>query len=274
MVNTVFQLDFDLPPHRAVVKLHGSDGDTFDAEARALEYLYSETACRVPRVYLHDRSARLIPHAFLLLECVPGVCLKSLDLDPTERADIDAQLANVLGELHDHKGTKWGAIDSEEDSNTWADLFVARLREVRADPRVAERLVPDVLAQVDRAIDLARPTLHESGEPTLVFGDVWDGNLMVRREDDERLRLTGLLDPDLQFADVEYELAYLEVFDVQRQPFFAAYADHHTLRPGYEQRRLFYWLHTALVHVALFGDEFFCNFTAQTAERIGRLQAT
>ncbi len=273
LVNTVFQLDFDRPPHRAVVKLHGSDGDTFDTEGRALEYLRSETACPVPRVYLHDSSARLIPHAFLLLECVPGVCLKSLDLDPTERADVDAQLAAVLGELHGHRGERWGDIHSDEGWNTWADLFVARLAEVRADPRVVERLAPDVLAQVDHAIAVARPALVESGEPTLVLGDVWDGNLMVRREGDGRLRLTGLLDPDLQFADVEFELAYLEVFDVPRQAFFAAYADHHTLRPGYERRRLFYWLHTALVHVALFGDEFFCQFAARTAEEIGRLQA-
>ena len=81
----------------------------------------------------------------------------------------------------------------------------------------------------------------------------------------------GLLDPNLQFADVEFELAYLEVFDVPRKAFFAAYANHHALRPGYEQRRLFYWLHTALVHVALFGDEFFCHFTTRTAKRISRL---
>ena len=271
LVNSVFRLDFDRPPHRAVVKLHGSEGDTFAAEARALEYLHAATACPVPGVYLHDSSARLIPHAFLLIEHIPGVCLKGLDLDPTERADIDVQLANVLGELHDHTGARWGGLDAREGSGTWADHFAGRLVDARAHPSVAERLAPDVLAQVDRAIDLARPALRDSGTPTLVHGDVWDGNLVVRCVDG-RWRLTGLLDPDLQFADVEFELAYLEVFDDSREAFFAAYADHHALRPGYEQRRLFYWLHTALVHTALFGGEFFCRFTARTAEMIGRLQ--
>lgn len=271
LVNTVLRLEFDRPPHRAVVKLHGSDGDTFAAEARALEYLRAETACPVPAVYLHDSSARLIPHAFLLLEQVPGVCLKGLDLDPTVRADLDAQLAAVLGELHSHKGTRWGSVDPDEGSTDWADLFVARLVDARALPAISERLAPEVLARIDEAIDLARPALRDAGTPTLVHGDVWEGNLIVHLEDG-RWRLTGLLDPDLQFADVEFELAYLEVFDAARDAFFAAYADHHPVRPGYEQRRLFYWLYTALVHVALFGDEFFCHFTARTAERIGRLQ--
>ncbi len=233
-----------------------------------------ETACPVPRVYLHDSSAGIIPHAFLLLESVPGVCLQSLDLEPAERSDIDIQLAGILGELHGHKGPRWGGINSDEEWATWADLFVTRLANVRADSRVSERLAPDVLADVDDAIDVTRSALQDSGEPTLVLGDVWDGNAMVRREGDGRLRLTGLLDPDLQFADVEFELAYLEVFDVPRPAFFAAYATQHPLRPGYEQRRLFYWLHTALVHVALFGDEFFCEFTARTAGKIGRLSRT
>ncbi len=269
IVNSVFRLEFDRPPHRAVVKIHGRDGDTFAAEARALEYLGAETACPVPSVYLHDSSARLIPYSFLLIEDVPGVCLKSLDLEPSERADIDVQLADVLGELHDHRGRGWGGVDTDDTSETWADLFAARLAAARAHPAVAERLAADVLARVDEAIDLARPALRDPGRPTLVHGDVWDGNLMVRRENG-RWRLTGLLDPDLQFADVEFELAYLEVFDTPREAFFAAYADRQTLRPGYERRRLFYWLHTALVHVALFGDEFFCHFTARTADSIAR----
>ena len=148
---------------------------------------------------------------------------------------------------------------------------MARLVDAREHPAVAERLASDVLARVDEAIGLAGPALRDSGSQTLVHGDVWDGNLMVRLEDGRR-RLTGLLDPDLQFAEVDFELAYLEVFDTPRETFFVAYAHHQTLRPGYEQRRLFYWLHTALVHVGLFGDKFFCDFTARTAERIGRLE--
>ena len=271
MVNTTFGLDFDRPPHRAVVKLHGIEGDTFTAEAHALEYLRSETACPVPTVYLLDTSAQLIPYSFLLLEHVSGVSLKSLEIDPDERADIDTQLADVLGELHNHTASRWGGLNADQTSREWADLFGERLADVRSDPRVAERLSPGVLHQVDQAIDLARPALGDSGIPTLVHGDVWDGNIMVSRDDGGRLRLSGLLDPDLQFADAEFELAYLEVFDVDREAFFAAYGQYHTLRPGYEQRRLFYWLHTALLHVALFGDEFFCEFTARTAEEIDRL---
>ena len=273
LVNTVLLLEFDRSPHRAVVKLHRSQGERLANEAQALEYLRDETSCPVPEVYLLDCSAQAIPYAFLLLEHIGGVRLNSLDLEPGERADIDQQLAIVLAGLHSHHGTTWGGIEAAETSEGWEDRFVARLAEVRSHPSLVRRIRPDILARVDKAIDHARGALSDSGVPTLVHGDVWDGNLMVRREGG-RWQLTCLLDPDLQYADVEYELAYLEVFDGEQNAFFDTYAEYHTLRPGYEQRRLFYWLNTALIHVALFGDERYRRYTARVADEIVAMYAS
>ena len=267
LVNSVFGLEYDRPPFRAVVKIHGVGGDTFAEEATALDHLAAETSCPVPQVHLHDGSGSVITHAFLLLENVAGECLQGLDLEPVERAAIDVELAGVLSELHRHHGERWGRLGSSGGASSWSDVFAARLAEVRAADGLEARLTPETLAVVDEAIDLAGPELADAGPPTLVHGDVWDGNLMVER-DGAGWRITGLLDPNLQFADVELELAYLEVFDNRREAFFAAYTEVHQLRPGYERRRLFYWLHTALLHVALFDEEFFRDFTARTAATI------
>lgn len=267
MVNSVFRLEFDQAPHRAVVKIHGAGSDTFTSEARGLEYLRTVTACPVPRVYAHDSSARLVPHAFLLVEDVPGVCLAAANLTPVERAGIEVELASVLGELHGHRSARWGSVETGGDAPHWGDLFARRLGEARAHVEASRRLSDDLLVRVDASIRLARRALGDAGRPTLVHGDVWDGNLMVDRREG-RWGLAALLDPDLQFADVELELAYLEVFGAHREKFFDAYADLHPRRPGYEERRLFYWLHTALVHVALFGDQFFCDYTAQVLDQI------
>lgn len=272
LVNTVIRLDLDQPPYRAVVKLHDGSGGGFVAEARALEYLRAETTCPVPQVYLLDVTRRLVPYSFLLLEHLPGECLDGLEIEPSDRADLQRQLAQVLVELHAHKRERWGDVDEPEGPATWAELFVSRLAEVRAHPALEERLDARTLRLVDAAMEAAPSLLADAGTPTLIHGDVWEGNLLVQRRGD-RWRLTGLLDPAAQFADVEYELAYLTVFDVPRDDFVEAYLRHHSLRPGYEQRRLVYWLHTALVHVALFGDQFFCDFTSRTAASIARLES-
>lgn len=74
LVNSVFRLEFDRPPSRAVVKIHGIDGNTFAEEADSLRYLAAETSYPVPHVHAHDGSGRVVPHAFLLLEHL-GVCV-------------------------------------------------------------------------------------------------------------------------------------------------------------------------------------------------------
>lgn len=267
LVNTVLGLEFDRPPYRAVVKLHSGGNDSFAAEARALDHLRRESACPCPAVYLQDSSGRLIPHAFLLLEHLPGVCLDGLDLSPAERAHVDVQLAEVLAELHGHTRATFGPIDGGDGRASWPELFVPRLEQARRHPDVERRLPSAVLAGVDAAILAAGAALGDAGAPTLVHGDVWEGNLIVRSEAG-RWRLVGLLDPGSEYAEVESELAYLEVFDHRRDALFAAYTARRPLRLGYERRRPFYWLHTALVHVGLFGEAFFREYTARVAAEI------
>jgi protein-ribulosamine 3-kinase len=114
---------------------------------------------------------------------------------------------------------------------------------------------------------MTETALQNQGVPVLIHGDIWDGNVIVHQEKG-RWRLSGIVDPGLHYADVEEELAYLEVFNSRRTAFFKDYTAYRTLRPGYPQRRMFYWLHTALVHVWLFGDAFYCEYLASTGKAI------
>jgi fructosamine-3-kinase len=114
-----------------------------------------------------------------------------------------------------------------------------------------------VLLDVDQAIRQAKQALSEQGQPTLVHGDIWAANVIVEKTT-SGFQLSGLIDPNAQYADVELELAYLEEFSHVAGPtFFSAYHAVKPRRPGYERRRLFYWLHSYLIHVWLFEDQIF-----------------
>jgi fructosamine-3-kinase len=266
MVNSVLRLDFDRAPFSAVLKLNTAS-DAFVHEARALDYLHTYTRFPCPQVYLQDGSAQIIPYAFLLLETIPGLSLAELHLPPEDYGSIERQLAGVLLELHGHTRLRYGDIGEGPGIGRWSDVFVPRLLEMRYKAEVVNRLPPVVLAGIDAAIQSAHVALQDQGPPTLVHGDLWDGNLIVRQEEGS-WRLAGIVDPGLEYADVEVELAYLECFNTWREAFFGAYAAARPIRPGYARRRLFYWLHTALIHVWLFGDPHYCEFAAQTAATI------
>jgi len=272
MINTVLRLDFDRDPYSAVIKLTNASGNfavggDFRTEARALDYLRQHTRFPAPRVYRVEEPAQTLPYAFLLIETVPGECLAGLRLTQAEQDDLDRQLAEALVELHGHTRQRFGGIDEQPGVARWIDIFGPRLVETRAQPEIARRLPPAVLADVDRAIGLAERALQDQGQPMLVHGDIWAGNMLVERAG-QGWRLAGIVDPGVYYADVEVELAYLEGFDGRREAFFTAYTARRALRPGYERRRLFYWLHTALIHVWLFGDQHYRDYAARTAAAI------
>lgn len=93
--------------------------------------------------------------------------------------------------------------------------------------------------------------------------------LVVLRDDG--WHLSGLIDwPAMQYADVEHELAYLEAWETVTPSFFEHYGRERPLRPGYGLRRLFYWLHTYMLHVWLYGQQRYRDLAAEAAQAIVR----
>jgi fructosamine-3-kinase len=270
MINTVLRLQFDRHPYQVVIKLN-QQGTSFIHETRALEYLATYTRFPSPEVYAHDPTASLVPYSYLLLEDLPGECLHGIEISQGESDLLDEALVDVLVDLHAHRRDTFGGIDDAAGASCWVDIFLPRILSVRCEEQVNRRLSKTVLKEVDEAIHKIDRVFEDQGEPVLVHGDIWAGNIIVKKENN-RWRLSGIVDPALQYADVEYELAYLESFNNPRPAFFQKYLQRQSLRPGYQVRRLFYWLHTYLIHVWLFGDRYYCELAAETASRIKDLE--
>lgn len=269
MINSVLELTFDQPPFQAVIKLNEPDIEGPSAlagEADRLCYLRAHTRFPCPQVYLEDASGQNFPFAFLLLERLPGDSLGHAPVRSADREALDRQLAEILLDLHRHTRSTFGPLDGPGGTH-WAELFVPRMHAVRAEPAIGQRLSPAVLAQVDCAMAKAEDLLADQGTPTLIHGDVWAGNIIVQQKA-AGWRITGLVDPGSEYADVEMELAYLESFGKPRPAFMESYTRHCPLRPGYEVRRMIYWLQTYLIHVWLFGDRSYLELTAQTASQL------
>jgi fructosamine-3-kinase len=264
MINTVLRLRFDHDPYTAVIKLN-QPGTVFGGEALILRHLH-DRGFPCPKVYLVDDDARLLPYTCLLLETLPGVSLAEVQLGRHDRDRVEQEMADALVALHDHTREVFGPIDAPAGTR-WADVLMPDIFEIRAQREIAARLPTDVLADVDRAIELAPGLLADQGAPTLIHGDIWAANVMVH-ETGDGWHLSGFVDPGTQYADVEMELAYLSGFNTVGPAFFDTYTARRPLRPGYERRWRVYWLRTYLIHVWLFGDQHYREMTAKVARDI------
>lgn len=270
MVNSVLELITDGRPRSIVAKLNTEVGHTaLSHEMDVLRWHIRETEFPVPEPYGVDLTGKLLPGSALLMERLPGVNLGEARLSKTALSNIEHQMARHLLQLHDFTRTTYGSALKPEQAGSprWLDVFAPRFRSNydNAMPRLSGQARSDVQEVLD-ALPLWLP---ESGRPTLVHGDLWATNIIVDAQGHDGPRVSGYVDGGADFADVEYELAYLLVFNTVGRSFFEAYTRVHPLRPGFDLRRQVYWLNTMLLHVWAFGDDHY----VQNAERLADVLA-
>lgn len=255
MVNSVLELSTDGEPARLVAKLSAEVGHRgFEREHDVLRWHRDNSPLPVPEPLGFDTSGELFPGSCLLLERLPGANLAQVRLSPAETASVEREMAGILADMHGLTRKTYGTalLPAGEGKRRWLDVFTPKI--TREYEQVAARLSPETRRHVDRVLSELESWLPECGRPTLVHGDLWSTNIMVARGADGGPRISGFVDGAADFADVEYELAYLLVFNTVGQAFFGEYARFRPLREGFELRCRVYWLHTMLLHVRAFGD--------------------
>ena len=150
-------------------------------------------------------------------------------------------------------------------SERWIPLFrdhrlLATARRADAEGRLPARL----LTRLERLAERLPDYLTEPRHPSLLHGDLWTGNVLVRDD-----RIAGFVDPAIYWGHPEIELAFTTMFGTFGETFFEAYEALLPLEPGfYELRSALYKLYPTLVHVRLFGSAYLPPIE-QTLKRVG-----
>ena len=271
MINSVLELVTDGEPRLVVAKLSGKPGNTaFRHESRVLHWYRRHTEFPVPMPYGCDVSGETFSGSALFMERLPGTNLGHAHLQRPQAEAVERHMASLVEHLHRHRRATYGSAlePAEEGKERWLDVFEPRIRsEYQA---AADRLSDSARSTIEGALDALEDWLPEFGQPTLVHGDLWATNIMV---DPQAARVTGFVDGGANFAEVEYELAYLLVFNTAGRAFFESYSRQHPMRPDFRSRCRIYWLNTMMLHVRVFGDAHYvdaCERLAREIAYIGR----
>ena len=175
-----------------------------------------------------------------------------------------AHLGEVLRRLHAQSGSHYGwpadyrlgSVDLDNrETSSWPD-FWAQQRLVHT-ARLLDRPWRE---RVERLAAALPDRLPADPRPSLLHGDLWSGNVLVR--DGE---IAALIDPACYYGDAEVDLAMLALFATPPPEFEEAYGP---LQPGWQERRVLYQIFPALVHMRLFGSSY-ATLTDRLLERAG-----
>ena len=120
------------------------------------------------------------------------------------------------------------------------------------------------MQRIERLAARIEDYLVEPAFPSLLHGDLWTGNVLVRGG-----RVAGFVDPAIYCGSPEIELAFTTMFGTFGRAFFEAYQGSMQLEPGFhEVRSGLYNLYPTLVHVRLFGSGYFTGID-RTLGRLG-----
>lgn len=206
--------------------------------------------------YLADHSRLPVPK---VLFCAEDLLV--MDYLPTSGALSDAaqeDAADHLAALHgvtaerfgfDRTTVIGGLKQPNAEDTSWCDFFRDQRLMYMTETAVHTKKLPaEVALRIAKLADRLERWIDDTARPSLIHGDMWTGNVLVRND-----RIAGFVDPAIYYADPEIELAFSTLFGTFGEAFFKRYAEHRPIRPGFSERKDIYNLYPLLVHVRLFG---------------------
>ena len=217
-----------------------------EIEAFMLGELARLSELPVPRVHYFDSD-------LLVMDFIPN---DGGRITPS----VEHHAAELIASLHAMRRERYGydrdtLIGPLLQPNPQASLWVPFFRDHRLlyMAREAHRegaLAAKLLARIERLAERIEDYLIEPRFPSLLHGDLWTGNVLVRGD-----RIAGFVDPAISIGSPDIELAFGTMFGTFGTAFFEAYESLQPLEPGFHEiRASLYSLYPSLVHVRLFGS--------------------
>jgi fructosamine-3-kinase len=187
---------------------------------------------------------------------------------------VEHHAAELIAQLHSTPRPFFGyerdtLIGPLPQPNPRSELWVPFFRDHRllamARAAQAEGSLPaKLLVRLEHLAERLPDYLVEPAHPSLLHGDLWTGNVLIRGE-----RVAGFVDPAIYYGDPEIELAFTTLFGTFRAAFFETYESLRPLDREFHAIRCdLYKLYPTLVHVRLFGASYIPPIE-QTLSRIG-----
>ena len=225
-----------------------STSDLFEKENNGLRLLQNRSRLKVPQPIVYGRIENL---NFLVMEYI-------------EKSAATAQTWQRLGEgiatLHRHTQPQFGLAEDNyigslpqqnRFAESWANFYAQRIMPLFEQ---AQQQGKCLVNDVKKAEMLCKKCnqLFPSEAPSLLHGDLWNGNIMACRGDE-----VAVYDPAVYYGFREMDIAMTLLFGGFDAVFYTHYNEVYQLEKGWQSRVHLCQLYPLLVHLILFGSAYY-----------------
>ncbi len=218
----------------------------FATEAKGLNLLSEANEITIPAVILADEHET---NSFLILEWIErgkrtknffenfGTKLARLHKHSNECFGLDHD--NYIGSLPQY---------NKPDKNGVEFFIQQRLVKQIEIAKEHNNIEDSTINQFDKLFKKL-PQLIPNEKPSLLHGDLWNGNYMT-----DKSGTACLIDPAVYYGYREVDLAMTKLFGGFDSEFYGSYNNEYPLQQGWQQRLDIFNLYPLMVHVNLFGQ--------------------
>ena len=242
----------------------------FTAEALALSAIESTKTIKTPKILCTGTEpGEQVGYSFLFLEFIESAPkiknyweIFGQELAKMHKAETRKFVdGGKFGFLQDN------FIGARKQQNLTNDSWINFFRDSRLVPqfKAADSYFDEnERTKVSKLLDHLDEFLIEPEFPSLLHGDLWNGNAMCGSDGK-----AWLIDPAGYVGNCEADLAMTELFGGFPREFYDAYREENPLEPGYEERRDLYNLYHLLNHLNMFGSGYLGAVKSILTEYVG-----
>ena len=214
-----------------------SNQKMFEAEHKSLQILKKTHAFYIPELICFDDD-------FLITEFV---------ISTNKSKNFWKNFGRNLAKLHKKSNTKFGLsfdnyIGSLPQQNTFENNWITFFIQHRLKTQLKiGGLSSKVFADFEELF-VKLPDLFPNEKPSLLHGDLWNGNFLIKTND-----TPVLIDPAIYYGNREMDIAMSKLFGGFSSDFYDSYNEVFPLETEWEERVKLCNLYPLLVHVNLFG---------------------
>jgi protein-ribulosamine 3-kinase len=145
-----------------------------------------------------------------------------------------------------------GALpQSNQYTAEWVDFFIAHRLIPQVKLAMDKRLIDAKLTRLFEGLYVRLPAIFEKEPPSLLHGDLWNGNFMC-----DANNKPVLIDPAVYFGHRSMDLGMTTLFGGFAKEFYRSYQENFTLPKNHEQQWEICNLYPLLIHLNLFGSSY------------------